>query len=275
MAGWVYILSNPAMPGLFKVGYTDRDPFSRAKEISQATGVPFDFIVEYQIYVSHPYELEQKTHKLLHNHRVNNNREFFNCSYEDVVETIRVAINDLYKHIDNFVFGSESSYKTEKDILEKKLIEKQNAIKKALEEKRFKIEQAVRYEKEKLDKFILSLEREEKQKIAEIEKKFVKPPFVKELIATIVITALAFGIFLTAFLPFSLPIPGLLKLPVAIIYYYIPYKIYKKLRTFLPEFADEQKQNELKKINALYKTQKQSSYVNYEKTINQIKENNQ
>ena len=118
MAGWVYILSNPAMPGLFKVGYTDRDPFSRAKEISQATGVPFDFIVEYQIYVSHPYELEQKTHKLLHNHRVNNNREFFNCSYEDVVETIRVAINDLYKHIDNFVFGSESSYKTEKEIYE-------------------------------------------------------------------------------------------------------------------------------------------------------------
>ena len=88
MAGWVYILSNPAMPGLFKVGYTDRDPFSRSKEISQATGVPFDFIVEYQIYVSHPYELEQKTHKLLHNHRVNNNREFFNCSYEDVVEAI-------------------------------------------------------------------------------------------------------------------------------------------------------------------------------------------
>ena len=85
MAGWVYILSNPAMPGLFKVGYTDRDPFSRAKEISQATGVPFDFIVEYQIYVSHPYELEQKTHKLLHNHRVNNNREFFNCSYEEDV----------------------------------------------------------------------------------------------------------------------------------------------------------------------------------------------
>ena len=274
MAGGGYILSNTAMPGLFKVGYTDRDPFSRAKEISQATGVPFDFIVEYQIYVSHPYELEQKTHKLLHNHRVNNNREFFNCSYEDVVETIRVAINDLYKHIDNFVFGSESSYKTEKEILDKKLIEKQNAIKRALEEKRFKIEQAVRYEKEKLDKFISSLELEEKQKIAEIEKKFVKPPFVKELIATIVITVLAFGIFL----PFGLirsPIPGLLILPIAIIYYYISYKIYEKLRIFLPEFADEQKQNELKKINTLYKTQKQSSYVNYEKTINQIKENNQ
>ena len=143
-----------------------------------------------------------------------------------------------------------------------------------MEEKRFKIEQAVRYEKEKLDNFILGLEREEKQKIAEIEKNFVKPPFVKELIATIVITALAFGIVLPLGLIDS-PIPGVLKLPIAIIYYYISYKIYEKLRTFLPEFADEQKQNELKKINTFYKTQKQSSYVNYEKIINQIKENNQ
>ncbi|OOF44424.1 hypothetical protein BKK51_09035 [Rodentibacter trehalosifermentans] len=274
MAGWVYILSNPAMPGLLKVGYTDRDPFARAKEISQATGVPFDFIVEYQIYVSHPYELEQKTHQLLHNHRVNNNREFFNCSYEDAVETIRIAINHLYRYIENFVFGSESSHKIEKEILEKKLIEKQEAIKKTLETAKLAKEKFIRYEKEKLDKAILNLENEEKEKILSVEAEFVKPPFYKEFIATVVITAMAFGIFLP-FGFFVLPIPIIAILIIIVLYYYISYKIYKFFRTFLPEFVYEQKENELKRIDTLYKTQKKSLYENYERAINQMKEKNQ
>lgn len=117
MAGWVYILSNAAMPGLLKIGYTDRNPFSRAREISQATGVPFNFTVEYQIYVSHPYELEQKLHKLLHDYRVNNNREFFKCDYEKVILTIYEVI-DRYK----FQMGEEIFHRRNKEDLARRVI---------------------------------------------------------------------------------------------------------------------------------------------------------
>ena len=117
MAGWVYILSNAAMPGLLKIGYTDRNPFSRAREISQATGVPFNFTVEYQIYVSHPYELEQKLHKLLHDYRVNNNREFFKCDYEKVILTIYEVI-DRYK----FQMGEEIFHRKNKEELARRVI---------------------------------------------------------------------------------------------------------------------------------------------------------
>ena len=38
--GWVYILTNEAMPGLVKIGYTMNDPAIRAEELSSDTGVP-------------------------------------------------------------------------------------------------------------------------------------------------------------------------------------------------------------------------------------------
>lgn len=40
MAGWVYILSNEYMPGIYKIGMTTNSPEARAKELSSATGVP-------------------------------------------------------------------------------------------------------------------------------------------------------------------------------------------------------------------------------------------
>lgn len=95
MAGWVYILSNPSMPDLLKIGYTEKDPKSRAKEISQDTGVPSEFVVDYQVYSSRPYDLEQKTHSVLYKYRINNNREFFRCSHEIAIEAIKQAISIL------------------------------------------------------------------------------------------------------------------------------------------------------------------------------------
>ena len=95
MAGWVYILSNPEMPELLKIGFTERDPSSRAKEISQDTGVPSEFIVDYQVYSSRPYELERKVHELLHEYRLNNNREFFAVPMPVLLRAIKQAINDF------------------------------------------------------------------------------------------------------------------------------------------------------------------------------------
>ena len=42
---WVYVLSNPSQPGLFKIGYTSNTPEERARQLSNATGVAFSYEV--------------------------------------------------------------------------------------------------------------------------------------------------------------------------------------------------------------------------------------
>lgn len=120
MAGWVYILSNPEMPELLKIGFTERDPLSRAKEISQDTGVPSEFIVDYQVYSSRPYELERKVHELLHEYRLNNNREFFRCTHASAIEAIKQAILILGLEDDPST-GLEIYHTINKKVIEKRL----------------------------------------------------------------------------------------------------------------------------------------------------------
>lgn len=89
MAGWVYIISNKAMPGILKIGYTERTPYIRAYELYH-TGCPYPYQVDYSIYVNKPYEVEQKAHEL---QRITNvGKEWFNCSYNDAVVSINQAI---------------------------------------------------------------------------------------------------------------------------------------------------------------------------------------
>ena len=47
MKGWVYVISNKAMPGIIKVGYSNKDPKERAAELG--TGAPHPYKVEYEI----------------------------------------------------------------------------------------------------------------------------------------------------------------------------------------------------------------------------------
>ena len=52
--GYVYILSNPVMPGLVKIGMTERENLdARLKEL-YSTGVPVPFVCEYACQVSSP-----------------------------------------------------------------------------------------------------------------------------------------------------------------------------------------------------------------------------
>ncbi len=75
--GWVYIMSNPSMPGLLKIGVTQRKAKIRAKELSSATGVPTPFVIEFTALVEDPYSVESSVHRALSRARVNGRREFF------------------------------------------------------------------------------------------------------------------------------------------------------------------------------------------------------
>jgi len=102
MKGWVYIISNPAMPDLIKVGYSTKDPELRARELNN-TGAPHPYIVEYEMLIEGPFQIEQQAHKVLSSFR--ENREWFRCTCEEAIAAIqRVAgghaINEVFKRAD-------------------------------------------------------------------------------------------------------------------------------------------------------------------------------
>ena len=86
--GYVYVLVNSSMPGLLKIGYTDRDPNLRAKELSAATGIVFPFIVAYYAETLDAPGAEEEIHRILSPYRINDNREFFSMEVRDAISTI-------------------------------------------------------------------------------------------------------------------------------------------------------------------------------------------
>ena len=86
--GFVYVLSNPLIPGLVKIGSTERSVTERAAELSAATGVPAPYEVEASFCSNAPREDELKVHEALGDTRIPN-REFFNI--EVAATTAKVA----------------------------------------------------------------------------------------------------------------------------------------------------------------------------------------
>ncbi|USR61600.1 GIY-YIG nuclease family protein [Lelliottia amnigena] len=86
--GWVYVLSNEAMPGIFKIGMTTSSPEVRAREVSQGTGVPMPYVVEHAFHSYQPRQDEAEIHDLLGEYRLNPNREFFKCEMDIILDAI-------------------------------------------------------------------------------------------------------------------------------------------------------------------------------------------
>jgi hypothetical protein len=88
--GYVYILSNPAMPGLVKIGRSIHGGQKRARDIFQ-TGTPAPFVLEFEILCDDPKEVELEAHNALAKFRVNESREFFSVDLDEAVSAV-VAI---------------------------------------------------------------------------------------------------------------------------------------------------------------------------------------
>lgn len=86
-SGWVYVLANESMPGIYKIGMTQSTPEKRAKDISASTGVPTPFIVISRFRSSNPWAHEQQVHQMLSRYRVNQGREFFKTTI-DVIDEV-------------------------------------------------------------------------------------------------------------------------------------------------------------------------------------------
>lgn len=87
--GFVYILLNPAFPNQIKIGRTARDPYKRAKELSQQTGVPADFIVLYDEIVADAKQVEEILHSRFIAFRVKRNKEFFLVPPKEAIKALQ------------------------------------------------------------------------------------------------------------------------------------------------------------------------------------------
>ena len=85
--GYIYLLSNPAMPRLVKIGYCRKSVEERVKELNSATGVPKPFLIEAYFISESPEEDEKKVHREISKYRLEN-REFFDLSVAKAVETV-------------------------------------------------------------------------------------------------------------------------------------------------------------------------------------------
>ena len=73
----VYVLTNSAMPGLVKIGYTAQDDANSRIAQLYTTGVPVPFTIEYACKVQNAEEVEKALHVAFGPNRINPRREFF------------------------------------------------------------------------------------------------------------------------------------------------------------------------------------------------------
>lgn len=94
-AGFIYVLINPAIPGLAKVGKTIRQPSERVAELSSATGVPSPFLIAYQQPVADCDAAEKWVHSELElgGYRHSEQREFFNAPLHVVIGIVSRSID--------------------------------------------------------------------------------------------------------------------------------------------------------------------------------------
>ena len=95
MAEIIYVLTNEYMPGLVKIGMTQRESVqTRIDELSRHSGVPVAFTCHYAAALpdgTAAAEVEKILHQLFGEHRVNQRKEFFQMPPEKVVLALRLA----------------------------------------------------------------------------------------------------------------------------------------------------------------------------------------
>ena len=99
--GIVYALTNPAMPGLVKIGMTSRMEIAqRMKELYSSTGVPLPFECVYACEVKDFAKAEKALHIAFAPDRINPNREFFKIDTERVIAILEIlGPNNMQKEV--------------------------------------------------------------------------------------------------------------------------------------------------------------------------------
>ena len=95
--GIVYLLTNPYMPGLVKIGMTKQEDLEKRMKELYTTGVPVAFECQFACRVNNKdcAKIEKALHTAFEPQRINKNREFFRINVEQAK-----AILELFHHTD-------------------------------------------------------------------------------------------------------------------------------------------------------------------------------
>lgn len=96
----IYVLKNPAMPGLLKIGKTSQSNVTLRMNQLYATGVPTPFECVYAVEVDSYHNVENALHIAFGPNRINPNREFFQIEEDQAVAILKVlGGTDVTPHI--------------------------------------------------------------------------------------------------------------------------------------------------------------------------------
>jgi predicted transport protein len=94
--GFIYILLNRAFQNdHYKIGMTTKTPEERAREISNATGVPRAFEVLYEQRVIDCNRAERLLHQRLYQYRSASNREFFQIPLKAAIKALEDVADEI------------------------------------------------------------------------------------------------------------------------------------------------------------------------------------
>jgi hypothetical protein len=127
--GYVYCFSNESMPGILKVGMTERIPTARLADAnsSDTWRPPTPYKIEFAKKVNNPKNKETLLHGLLtrYTDRVNPKREFFRVSVEEVKQFFELMDGEWWidtpkyeDNLDDSVMAAAQMIPKEKIVLE-------------------------------------------------------------------------------------------------------------------------------------------------------------
>ena len=100
----VYVLTNPAMPGLVKIGKTNQKDIADRMRQLYTTGVPLPFECEYACQVDDCAKVETAFHLAFGNSRINSGREFFQIEPERVIAILKLlAAHDVTPQVESYL----------------------------------------------------------------------------------------------------------------------------------------------------------------------------
>lgn len=102
--GFVYVMRNQCMPGIYKIGYTDRPPMTRCDELSSSTSVPMAFEIVCYGEVEDARKFEFNLHEDYKRFRISTNREFFKIP----IYGLRELMGDIRSCCSIFAYGDTS-----------------------------------------------------------------------------------------------------------------------------------------------------------------------
>lgn len=112
--GFIYVLGNDSMPGVYKIGFTLNHPKARMEQLSSATACPTPFDMLACFGVENPRDVERMLHSMLATHRINSSREFFKCKAQDIIDAIS-EYEDGYDDLSNMRRLNNQSYIEDED----------------------------------------------------------------------------------------------------------------------------------------------------------------